>query len=106
MPANRFPVLSIAYGYATLRAIQKRRVQSLSAASFDDRRSSEETEDSIRERAGSAIVDSNDRKNSRVDSNGRSSSLESDDNKTFMGLLLPKTLFLLFEVEVSLHLYY
>ncbi|CAG2169861.1 unnamed protein product, partial [Oppiella nova] len=87
-----------AYGYQTLRAIQKRRVQSLSAASFDDRRSSEETEDTIRENADSMVPF--DRKYSRVSYNERSDSPECDP-KIFMGLCLPKTLFLMFEVETG-----
>ncbi|CAG2101936.1 unnamed protein product [Medioppia subpectinata] len=89
-----------AYGYQTLRAIQKRRVQSLSAASFDDRRSSEETEDTIRERVESMVTF--ERKNSQMDYNERSDSPESE-MKLFMGLCLPKTLFLIFEVESETH---
>ncbi|CAG2101941.1 unnamed protein product, partial [Medioppia subpectinata] len=79
---------------------KKRRVQSLSAASFDDRRSSEETEDTIRERVESMVTF--DRKNSQMDYNERSDSPESE-MKLFMGLCLPKTLFLIFEVESETH---
>ena len=105
--ANQIEILSAsesipsaidAHGYATLRAIQKRRVQSLSAASYDERRSSEENEDSIRERAGSLI--SIERKNSRFSSECKSDSPDIEE-QTFMGLCLPKTLFLIFEVNVS-----
>ena len=87
-----------AYGYATLRAIQKRRVQSLSMAPYEERRSSEENEDNIRDRLPIS------RKNSRFDSESRCDSTELDE-KTFMGLCLPKTLFLIFDVEVSLVLF-
>ncbi|XP_054162554.1 rapamycin-insensitive companion of mTOR-like isoform X2 [Oppia nitens] len=86
-----------AYGYQTLRAIQKRRVQSLSYASFEERRSSEETEDNIRDRIASAIA-AVERRNTRLESTERSDSSDSD-NRNFMALCLPKSLFLIFEVE-------
>lgn len=91
-----------AYGYATLRAIQKRRVQSLSGGielnGHDSKEDNDEVSQETRETALNSDVSM--RKNSVFDSEERSVSPENEEKK-FMGLCLPINLVFIFAIEAS-----
>jgi hypothetical protein len=91
-----------AHGYATLRAIQKRRVQSLSGAIELNIDNSPEDNDQVSQetRETAANSDLSMRKNSVFDSEERSVSPENEEKK-FMGLCLPINLVLIFAIEAS-----